>query len=126
MATKSKTVSKFRKDAPRQPAVRKSAASRLQAPNAAPTSEATDTSKSSRGDSKMIRDTFTMPAADFKLVRELKDRCRTLGLTVKKSQLIRVGLGVIQKLSDERLTEAVTSVVAGRSDDVAGKQSKKR
>jgi len=74
----------------------------------------------------MIRDTFTMPAADFKLVRELKDRCRTLGLTVKKSQLIRVGLGVIQKLSDERLTEAVTSVVAGRSDDVAGKQSKKR
>ena len=126
MATKSKTVSKSRKNAPRQPAVRKSAASRLQGPNAAPTSEATDTSKSSRSDSKMIRDTFTMPAADFKLVRELKDRCRTLGLTVKKSQLIRVGLGVIQKLSDERLTEAVTSVVAGRSDDVAGKQSKKR
>ncbi|HEY6892691.1 MAG TPA: hypothetical protein VI258_00880 [Rhodanobacteraceae bacterium] len=122
MATKSRnTVSKSRKNARAtgRPALRSAAASRpKQAKDAAATTHETpDTSKASRRKKKVVRDTFTMPAAEFEIIRDLKNRCRTLGVAIKKSELIRAGLAAINKLSDERLTEAIMPVVAARGDD---------
>jgi hypothetical protein len=125
VATKSrKTVSKSRKNARAtgRPAVRSTAASRPKqakdaAVAAATTDKSSDTSKASRRKKKVVRDTFTMPAAEFEIIRDLKNRCRTLGVAIKKSELIRAGLASINKLSDERLTEAIMPVVTARRDD---------
>lgn len=59
---------------------------------------------------KGVRDTFTMPEPEYELIRALKKRCLGLGVAVKKSEVLRAGVAVLAALSDDRLTQAVTSV----------------
>ena len=77
-----------------------------------------------RGDSddrdtvtKVVRDSFTMPVIDYMLIGALKARCIGLGFAVKKSELLRAGLHVLGRISDENLAQvvaAVESVKTGR------------
>ena len=60
---------------------------------------------------KMVRDTFTMPESDFEKLAELKKKCIAAGVPVKKSELLRVGLVSILKLSTTALVTAVKQVV---------------
>ena len=76
---------------------------------------------------KVIRDSFTMPAADHELIGVLKRRCIGLGIAIKKSELLRAGLAALERLPDERLaqvTAAVESVKTGRPP--GGKKKKKK
>ena len=59
---------------------------------------------------KVIRDSFTMPASDYKLIRVLKERCLELGMAIKKSELLRAGLALLQRLPKESLSQAVAQV----------------
>lgn len=62
-----------------------------------------------------MRDRFTMPASEYKVIGELKDRCRAFGVGVKKSELLRAGLAAIRELPDARLREFVTPLVTLRA-----------
>jgi hypothetical protein len=78
---------------------------------------------------KVVRDSFTMPAAEYKLIRVLKERCLGLGMAIKKSELLRAGLALLQRLPKERLSQAVAqvdSVKTGRPPKSKQKVKEKR
>ena len=76
---------------------------------------------------KVIRDSFTMPVADYERIGALKKRCIGLGVALKKSEVLRAGLALLESLSDEhlaRVAAAVESVKTGRPP--GGKKQKKK
>jgi hypothetical protein len=78
---------------------------------------------------KVIRDSFTMPVADYELIGVLKRRCIGLGVAIKKSELLRAGLTVLKRLPDGHLAEvaaAVESVKTGRPPGGRKKKKKKK
>lgn len=58
----------------------------------------------------VIRDSFTMPKQEFEKIGELKKRCLELGVSMKKSELLRAGLLVLSKLTPQQLKIAVSKV----------------
>ena len=56
---------------------------------------------------KRVRDSFTMPRADFDLIDQLKDRALGFKRPAKKSELLRAGLQVLQGLTDAQLLAAL-------------------
>ena len=75
---------------------------------------------------KVIRDSFTMPAADYELIGVLKQRCIGLGIAMKKSELLRAGLTALQSLPDEGLAQIVTRVECVKTGRPPGKKKGKR
>jgi len=76
----------------------------------------------------VVRDSFTMPAADYALIATLKRRCLKLGLAMKKSELLRAGLATLDQLSDDslrRIAMAVESVKTGRPPGKAKRKKRK-
>jgi hypothetical protein len=61
---------------------------------------------------KLVRDSFTIPKAEFAVIDQLKTRCITLGQPIKKSELIRAGIKLLASLSDGDLQAAVSQVPA--------------
>jgi hypothetical protein len=60
-----------------------------------------------KDDPRVIRDSFTMPEADYRLIDPLKKRCMRAGVGVNKSELLRVGLHALTKMSDRELAQLV-------------------
>jgi hypothetical protein len=52
---------------------------------------------------KMVRDSFTMPKAEYAVLDELKQRAFLLGRPLKKSELLRAGVKLLAALPDARL-----------------------
>ena len=73
---------------------------------------------------KIVRDTFKMPRGEYALIDELKQRCRALGVDVKKSEVLRAGLVAMRELTDERLSEVMRPLAAARTERAARKQAK--
>jgi hypothetical protein len=76
---------------------------------------------------RVIRDSFSMPTADYALIAALKQRCLRLGLAMKKSELLRAGLTTLSQLPDEsllRVAMAVESVKTGRPPGKAKSRKK--
>ncbi|MFZ6689588.1 hypothetical protein ACO0K0_17730 [Undibacterium sp. SXout11W] len=46
---------------------------------------------------KLIRDSFTMPEAEYAVLGHVKRACLKAGVEVKKSQLLRIGLALLNK-----------------------------
>ncbi len=66
---------------------------------------------------KLVRDSFTMPSADFALIDELKARAIGFKRPAKKSELLRAGLQALAALSDAKLKsvlDGLTPLKAGR------------
>jgi hypothetical protein len=66
---------------------------------------------------KPVRDSFTMPQADYDLISILKTRALALRRPAKKSELLRAGLHTLQALADAQLhaaLEALVPIKAGR------------
>ena len=59
---------------------------------------------------KVVRDSFTMPKADYEKIALLKKKCLEAGVAVKKSELLRAGLRLLEATSDKRLLAAVAAV----------------
>jgi hypothetical protein len=81
------------------------------APPAAPVAEVAKVKQ------KLVRDSFTMPNADFDLIQVLKDRALNFKRPAKKSELLRAGLQVLSALTDAKLKSALDSLAplkAGR------------
>jgi hypothetical protein len=111
----------------KQPAVKKSPAKKVSAtkaaakvatkakpPAAAPAAPVAEVAKVKQ---KLVRDSFTMPNADFDLIQVLKDRALNFKRPAKKSELLRAGLQVLSALTDAKLKSALDSLAplkAGR------------
>jgi hypothetical protein len=66
---------------------------------------------------KVVRDGFTMPQADYDLLKSLKAQCLKAGVEVKKSELLRAGVQALAALSMTDLAarlKALPPVKAGR------------
>jgi hypothetical protein len=66
---------------------------------------------------KLVRDSFTMPGADFVLIDQLKARSLAFKRPVKKSELLRAGLQALAALNDaalRRRLEGLVPIKAGR------------
>lgn len=59
---------------------------------------------------QLIRDSFTMPEAEYQVLSEVKKACLTAGFTVKKSELLRVGVALIQVLDIADLRKIVNGL----------------
>jgi len=73
--------------------------------------------KPSKAQTKLVRDSFTMPQLDFDLVAVLKGRALAFQRPAKKSELLRAGLHALQALGDAQLRKALDSLTplkAGR------------
>lgn len=59
---------------------------------------------------KMVRDSFTMPKAEFAVLDLLKSRATNLKTPTKKTELIRAGIKALAAMSDTSFLAAVAAV----------------
>lgn len=69
-----------------------------------------DKKKSKTEKVKVVRDSFTIPKAEYTQIGELKKRALALGQEVKKSELIRAGLLLLTQHNDAGLRKALAAV----------------
>lgn len=66
---------------------------------------------------KLVRDSFTMPEAEYQVLDDVKKACIKAGVAVKKSELLRVGVALIKSLDHTALKAALAALMplkAGR------------
>ena len=61
---------------------------------------------------KLVRDSFTIPKAEYAVLDELKQRAAQLTQGVKKSELLRAGIKALAALSDAAFLNALKQVPA--------------
>ena len=71
---------------------------------------ASQSNKTSPKKPKLVRDSFTIPKTEFVAIDKLKTRAVALGTSVKKSELLRAGLMVLQGLNDAAYKVALAAV----------------
>lgn len=91
------------------PAPKKAAAKRPQAKAAVP-AKAEKTAKPKKP--KLVRDSFTIPKAEYLVLDELKQRAAKLTRPAKKSELLRAGIKALAALSDAAFLTALEQVPA--------------
>ena len=66
---------------------------------------------------KQVRDSFTMPEAEYALIAQVKKACVAAGFEIKKSELLRIGVALISQLDTKKIKAAQAALVplkAGR------------
>ncbi len=59
---------------------------------------------------KLVRDSFTMPKDEYQVIEALKRRALGLERHVRKSELLRAGIQVLNSMSDKALLNALRAV----------------
>ncbi|SDH72337.1 hypothetical protein [Propionivibrio dicarboxylicus] len=59
---------------------------------------------------KLVRDSFTIPQDDYALFAALKQRALTLGIEIKKSELLRAGIVMLNTLDNGDFARAVAAI----------------
>jgi hypothetical protein len=59
---------------------------------------------------KVVRDSFTMPKSDYEKIAVLKQKCLDAGVSVKKSEVLRAGLLLLESAPAKRLLAAISAV----------------
>ena len=73
---------------------------------------------------KLVRDSFTIPKAEFAAIETLKTRAIALGTSVKKSELLRAGLMALQGLNDATFKAALSAVPTLKTGRPTGTEKK--
>ena len=66
---------------------------------------------------KLVRDSFTMPQSEYDVLALVKKACITAGFDIKKSELLRIGVALIEKMDTKKIKLAqanLTPLKAGR------------
>lgn len=66
---------------------------------------------------KLVRDSFTMPEAEYEALADMKKTCIKAGVAVKKSELLRVAVSLLRRMDVAQIEQALgtlTPVKAGR------------
>ena len=66
--------------------------------------------KASKTKAKLVRDSFTIPKVEYDVLAELKMRAILLAHPAKKSELLRVGIAVLNAMSDKAFLAALGTV----------------
>jgi nucleoid-associated protein YgaU len=74
---------------------------------------------------KLVRDSFSLPKAEYASIDALKKRAMTMGVSVKKSELLRAGLMWLSGASDSALKAALTAVPTLKTGRPAAEAPKK-
>ncbi|TWO71980.1 hypothetical protein FN976_08325 [Caenimonas sedimenti] len=61
---------------------------------------------------KLVRDSFTIPKAEYVVLEELKQRAAKLGQPAKKSEVLRAGVKALAAMADEAFGAALRAVPA--------------
>jgi hypothetical protein len=69
---------------------------------------------------KLVRDSFTIPKAEYLVLDELKQRATTLAHPIKKSELLRAGIKALAAMSDTAFLSALDQVPAIKTGRPAG------
>ena len=72
------------------------------------TEQKTDTPKAPKA--KLVRDSFTIPKAEYTTLNELRQRSTRLAAPAKKSELLRAGIELLRGLSDQAFLAALAAV----------------
>ncbi|MFC5497502.1 hypothetical protein ACFPOE_08150 [Caenimonas terrae] len=116
----SKSVIPVRKPAPKKPAAARPRAKAAPRPAASPApaasarplparpAEAPKADKPKKP--KLVRDSFTIPKAEFTVLQDLKLRAGMHGTAAKKSELLRAGIKALAAMSDAAFTAALAAV----------------
>lgn len=76
----------------------------------AETTAANDAEKSDAPKNKLVRDSFTIPKAEYAVLNELKQRATRLTQPAKKSEILRAGIELLKGLSDTAFLAALAAV----------------
>ena len=60
--------------------------------------------------SKLKRDTFSMPDSDYQLIAEILERSPAMAARSTKSEIVRAGLKVLHNMDDKNLSQVLTQV----------------
>jgi hypothetical protein len=71
---------------------------------------------------KLVRDSFTIPKAEYGVLEELKQRAAQLTRPVKKSELIRASIKVLASLSGAAFLTALNQVPTIKTGRPTGKK----
>jgi len=66
---------------------------------------------------KLVRDSFTMPGNEYQVLLDIKKAALKAGIELKKSELLRIGIGMLKSLTVAQLDQsraALTKLSAGR------------
>ena len=115
-ARKARTPAPRKKAPTTKPAVkparaRKAPARAQQTPVPAPAPAAKTTADKPKR-AKLVRDSFTIPKAEYAVLQELKQRCATLGQPAKKSEVLRAGINSLAAMGDAAFAAAMATVPA--------------
>lgn len=69
---------------------------------------------------KLVRDSFTIPKAEYLVLDELKQRATTLARPIKKSELLRAGIKALAAMNDTGFLAALDQVPAIKTGRPAG------
>ncbi|MDB5895653.1 MAG: hypothetical protein JWQ88_3184 [Rhodoferax sp.] len=69
---------------------------------------------------KLVRDSFTIPKAEYQVLEVLKQRALQLAQPAKKSELLRAGIKALAALSDDDFRAALSAVPAIKTGRPAG------
>jgi hypothetical protein len=72
---------------------------------------------------KLIDDKFTMPEPDYQLIDTLKNKCFVAGIAVKKNELLRVGLRLLNNLEMAQLEAKLKELEPVKKKKGPNKQS---
>jgi hypothetical protein len=70
----------------------------------------------------VVRDTFTFPEDDYRLINEIQLRCLQSATMINKSEILRAGLKALASMSDAQLAD----IVAGLTKVKPGRPGKKK
>lgn len=59
---------------------------------------------------KLVRDSFTMPEAEYAVLGDVKKACLKAGIEVKKSELLRVGVAMIRQLDTAHIKDILNTL----------------
>lgn len=114
------------KRAPRAPAAKQSPAARRAAPRQAgkPAAVPTPAPLGAKPKQKLVRDSFTIPKAEYVVLEALKVRAAELKRPTKKSELLRAGVAALHAMGDKAFLAVLSSVPSlktGRPKKAQGK-----
>lgn len=70
-----------------------------------------------KGNGQLVRDSFTIPAREYRAIDALKQRYLELGIHMKKSEILRAGLIALSSMGSDELAsvaERVERIKPGR------------
>ena len=75
---------------------------------------------------KLVRDSFTMPKAEYAVIESLKQRAAKLDQSAKKSEMLRAGIKALNAMTDANLLAAllaIPTIKTGRPKQASAKKA---